>query len=869
MNIGDFRKQYPEYDDMDDISLATALYNKEYTDMPKESFLTAFGVSETEELSPQQAMKESLGDESLSPQEAQAKRLKEIDAEKGRTPDDIDYAFRNTADVVGKKIARSSSRVGANLVELGKDAYDVVGSEVTKAFSSDTDPVDSDVTTNILESTSAEDLYNNEIVKTNLKDTLRAKEKTIRDDKDRLISQVVESARNANWGLTAEDEIHYDDIKDINGVLNKALALVDMTLGTVADSSGDLMNIAINSPSYIFAYGNQKAKEIAKNQGQEKVTPELLAVGIADAVIQAYSDKLALGYAARATSFGKLAKAAMLDGTLEVPAELIDAQTTYYGTEQNLTPEQIESIGVTSFLAGGMTSGVVGVMPATVGTIKGKLEERAERKNLQAVQDENDRILAGQKAATAEAESSRVTQADAEIAEFDRVNAPGTERIYNEKTTVPDPEGYGHLTKAGRIAEVEARKTEVQRMDDINDAVLQGTQDTLAANLLINENQASRDMMEGFTPKDTPITRGEETLEGYDVLLPPTKEDLKAQKETERVTKAAEKEKVVADKKIVRTERKLERERKAKERLQEREVKRTTRQNQVKINKQLKIDEAETKAVEKEAAVAKATKEQAKVVKETIATESQAPKDVDAMRAKVLHPYAKSLGVPVENPETGAVVPIAELRKQVKDTLGVQEVLAEAVTEVPVVPVIPKVETKAEAPVVPVEQLEAAKEVIAPKVEPKVEAPVVEAIITEKPVEPLIEDTYTKVPTEPMLMKDLNKADGDVVRSFARQLKIKGMDGDKHKTLKVLRKEIYNKLNESKAPEAPKVESKVSKRKPRKKKEQPDINLSDIELKESYDVDGETVVVTQTAQQVQDSIKERIETAEELKRCIG
>ncbi len=44
MNITDFRKQYPQYDDMSDSQLADALHGRFYSDMPKDAFYSAIGV---------------------------------------------------------------------------------------------------------------------------------------------------------------------------------------------------------------------------------------------------------------------------------------------------------------------------------------------------------------------------------------------------------------------------------------------------------------------------------------------------------------------------------------------------------------------------------------------------------------------------------------------------------------------------------------------------------------------------------------------------------------------------------------------------------------------------------------------------------
>src|SRR5512139_564058 len=42
MNIKEFRQKYPQYNDMDDNTLANTFYDKYYKDMPKEKFMLQF-----------------------------------------------------------------------------------------------------------------------------------------------------------------------------------------------------------------------------------------------------------------------------------------------------------------------------------------------------------------------------------------------------------------------------------------------------------------------------------------------------------------------------------------------------------------------------------------------------------------------------------------------------------------------------------------------------------------------------------------------------------------------------------------------------------------------------------------------------------
>ena len=47
MNIKEFRKQYPQYDDIGDVALASALHAKHYSDVPIMDFMDKFGVRES------------------------------------------------------------------------------------------------------------------------------------------------------------------------------------------------------------------------------------------------------------------------------------------------------------------------------------------------------------------------------------------------------------------------------------------------------------------------------------------------------------------------------------------------------------------------------------------------------------------------------------------------------------------------------------------------------------------------------------------------------------------------------------------------------------------------------------------------------
>ena len=45
MDITEFRKKYPQYDDMGDLELAQGLHKKSYSDMPFSEFAQKFGVN--------------------------------------------------------------------------------------------------------------------------------------------------------------------------------------------------------------------------------------------------------------------------------------------------------------------------------------------------------------------------------------------------------------------------------------------------------------------------------------------------------------------------------------------------------------------------------------------------------------------------------------------------------------------------------------------------------------------------------------------------------------------------------------------------------------------------------------------------------
>lgn len=60
MNIGEFRRQYPQYDDMSDADLARSLHSKHYSDMPEADFMRQFGVGGT--ATPQQASPVGVGE---------------------------------------------------------------------------------------------------------------------------------------------------------------------------------------------------------------------------------------------------------------------------------------------------------------------------------------------------------------------------------------------------------------------------------------------------------------------------------------------------------------------------------------------------------------------------------------------------------------------------------------------------------------------------------------------------------------------------------------------------------------------------------------------------------------------------------------
>ncbi len=48
MKIADFRTQYPQYDHVGDVDLATALHTKFYSHAPQEEFFKRFGVDITD-----------------------------------------------------------------------------------------------------------------------------------------------------------------------------------------------------------------------------------------------------------------------------------------------------------------------------------------------------------------------------------------------------------------------------------------------------------------------------------------------------------------------------------------------------------------------------------------------------------------------------------------------------------------------------------------------------------------------------------------------------------------------------------------------------------------------------------------------------
>jgi len=68
MNIYQFRREHPEYGDMDDVELATKLHAKSYSDMPKEQFFEAFEVvvPDSRSIYEQQAEKDSIYDNTMA-----------------------------------------------------------------------------------------------------------------------------------------------------------------------------------------------------------------------------------------------------------------------------------------------------------------------------------------------------------------------------------------------------------------------------------------------------------------------------------------------------------------------------------------------------------------------------------------------------------------------------------------------------------------------------------------------------------------------------------------------------------------------------------------------------------------------------------
>lgn len=61
MNIQDFRKQYPQYDDMSDVELADAIHGKYYSDLPKDDVYSRLGIVSDSPMSVQDTVLGGLG----------------------------------------------------------------------------------------------------------------------------------------------------------------------------------------------------------------------------------------------------------------------------------------------------------------------------------------------------------------------------------------------------------------------------------------------------------------------------------------------------------------------------------------------------------------------------------------------------------------------------------------------------------------------------------------------------------------------------------------------------------------------------------------------------------------------------------------
>ena len=61
MNIAEIRAQYPQYNDLSDDQLASALHAKFYSDMPRDEFNAKIGLGKQPEAKPERSLTDSLG----------------------------------------------------------------------------------------------------------------------------------------------------------------------------------------------------------------------------------------------------------------------------------------------------------------------------------------------------------------------------------------------------------------------------------------------------------------------------------------------------------------------------------------------------------------------------------------------------------------------------------------------------------------------------------------------------------------------------------------------------------------------------------------------------------------------------------------